>query len=807
MTERVLYSETRETFVDDVLHNRVGHKMLESAHRDGLYIGKSEVAAWHNNAPRIKDLLELGRVGDVQVAFEYLMPYNRTRIDCMLYGRGEDGRENAVHIELKQWGNDTVKALPADANFSAADEPAEDEKIEALTGGAYRTVAHPSQQVRGYDGYLRNFVEVFSVHAVDLSGVAYCYNYERDNPNKPTVLFDEKYTKLIKEYPLYAGDRVDDLAKALHRLLVSGDGLSVFNKVANSPIRPCSKLLDEAARLVHDGKTEAFALVQDQIVAKNMIMDRIRRLGTTKQKSVLLVKGGPGTGKTVIALHLLAELAKSGRIRNVRFATKSKPLLEGVKNCLPRHSPVEYLFTNVNAFLPYQCEEDQFDVVLIDEAHRIQKSPNYQYMKSYMRTDLSMVDMVIRASKICVMFIDDKQAIRGLEIGSSKMIREAADRFGAYVDETELKSQFRCNGSDNYLDWLDKVLYNEKCEVKFSLDDFDFRVMDSPQAVYDAICAKNDPAKKVTARLMAGFCWPWSDQLGVDGDLQREVSIGDFAMPWETKDSIRPRPRNRPEWYKWAYDPRGIEQVGCIYTAQGFEFDYAGVILGPDIVYRNGAVVTDYDASKDPVLKRGREGFDGYVRNIYRVLMSRGMRGCYVYCCDKALANYLRQMAGQSTVTTRPEILHEVGEALRYHEYLPFYTIAAACGKFGAEQRVEKPIGWVRISGRLAKNENLFVVRATGHSMEPKIKDGEYCVFEYRQGAEPDNNDIVLAEHSDEIDDETRGAYSIKKYVSEGGRGILHPINPDYKDIVLDPTRGYRIVGVLRENCRVIDGN
>lgn len=801
--KRVIYSERSQVFADDVLHNRVWTKMSGVAMAEGLHIGASEQVAWQNNAPKIKNLLDLSRVNDVQVAFEYCIPYNNCRIDCMIYGRGADGCENALHIELKQWSNNTVRALPVDANFEEECDPC-DEKVEALTGRRPRVCAHPSQQVRGYDGYLRNFVEVFSVESVKLTGVAYCYNYLH-NTDAPSVLFDDKYAKLLAQYPTYAGDEIETLASAVRDLLCNGDGLSVFNKVQQSRVMPSKKLLDEAARLVHDGKPEAFSLLQDQIVAKNMIMSRVRKLGKKREKSVLLVKGGPGTGKTVIALHVLSELSRGGMVKNIRFATKSKPLLEGVKHCLPRHSPVEHLFTNTNAFMPYQCEENNFDVVLIDEAHRIQKSPNTQYMKAYQRTELSMVDMIIRAAKICVMFIDDKQAIRSLEIGSEEMIRESAEKFGAEVDSVELKSQFRCNGSDNYLDWLEQVLYNRPVTARVDAREFDLRFFETPQEVYDAIRGKCDANLKMTARLMAGFCWPWSDQLGPDGDLVRDVKIGDFAMPWETKDTIRPRPRHRPEWYKWAYDPRGLDQVGCIYTAQGFEFDYAGVIIGPDFRFNSllGKIETNYDACKDPVLRRGREKFDVYVRNIYRVLMSRGMKGCYVYCCDRALAEYLKEKSGLCPVDSVPKplvasvpkarIIDTVESERQYVDFLPFYEMRAACGYFGDGEGVDIN-GWVEVSGVARINRNMFVVRASGRSMEPLIHDGDLCVFRANPAGTRQGK-VLLVQHRSTHDPDTGGAYSIKKYSSEKSyddsgvwqheKIVLKPLNPDYESIVI----------------------
>jgi DUF2075 family protein len=145
--------------------------------------------------------------------------------------------------------------------------------------------------------------------------------------------------------------------------------------------------------------------------------------------------------------------------------------------------------------------------------------------------------------------------------------------------------------------------------------------------------------------MAAGFCWPWSSHLGPDGDLVKDVKIGNFAMPWETKDTITHVPKGYVKWYEWAYKPEGIKQVGCIYTAQGFEFDYIGVIIGPDLtVDHDGKLITNPSKSKDPVLRRSGEGIDGYIRNIYRVLMTRGMKGCYVYCCENKLADRLGEL-------------------------------------------------------------------------------------------------------------------------------------------------------------------
>ena len=655
---RVLYQETQERFIRDVERNLVSQKMRHNAEQCGIHSAENEIASWENNAPHIARLLTQCGAKESYVTFEFLVPFSRKRIDCMIYGTGENDDENVIHIELKQWSNKTVGIADSDGNFTA-DEVANRQvddvifNVEAFTGHANRIVAHPSQQVKGYQGYLSNFIEVFSNQEVYLTGLAYCYNYTKNDSSKPSYLYDEKYSALLEQYPTFAKDQFDELTAKLTGLLKKGAGLNIFNKVMQSSVRPSKKLLNEVSTMIESGDISAFSLIDDQIVARNIILDKIRAMRASSadetEKNVIIVNGGPGTGKTVIALHILAELAKftnGDHGLNVHYATKSKPLLEGVRSQLRPSS--RGLFSNITSFVPASYAENGIDVLLVDEAHRIQKNANNQYTKAEMRTNLPQIDTIIRASKITVFFIDDRQAIRGVEIGSSALIREAAARWNAKVEECELKSQFRCNGSDNYLNWLEQVLYNKPVTSRFEAEDFDLQIMDTPQEMYDSLVEQNNEPNQ-TARIMAGFCWPWSTEV-IDGDLVKDVQIGSFAMPWETSDRVnfKQLTQKYPKWFEWAYKPDGIKQVGCIYTAQGFEFDYAGVIIGPDLKYNRTTkeVITDRSACKDPVLRRNVSEasmtFDDYVRNIYRVLMSRGMKGCYVYVCDENLRTYLK---------------------------------------------------------------------------------------------------------------------------------------------------------------------
>lgn len=660
MINRVLYNEPQSVFVRDVERNLVSQKMRHTAELAGIHSAENEIASWENNAPHIARLLTQCGAKDSYVTFEFLVPFSRKRIDCMIYGTGEDESENVIHIELKQWSNKTVGVADSDCNFTA-DDTANSQpddvifNVEAFTGHANRIVAHPSQQVKGYQGYLSNFIEVFSNHEVSLTGLAYCYNYTKNDTSKPSVLFDEKYAPLLSQYPTYAKDQFDELTEKLTGLLKKGEGLSIFYKVMGSPIRPSKKLLNEVRTMVEDGDTSTFALIDDQLVARNMILDKIRpyiRNGEF-EKSVIIVNGGPGTGKTVIALHILAELAKqmnNGKVINVQYATKSASLLNGVKSKI--RPAARILFQNVTSYVPAVTDENAVDVLLIDEAHRIERSSNSQYTPASRRTDLSQIDTIIRATKICVFFIDEKQAIRGAEIGNTNMIREAAAKYGAKVEECTLTSQFRCNGSDNYMDWIEQVLYNRPVTSKFDLSDFNLQILDSPQEMYDRL-VEQDNVPNQTARIMAGFCWKWSDKLDENGDLIKDVVIGDFKMPWETHRNFTKTPKGYVKWYEWAYKPEGIKQVGCIYTAQGFEFDYAGVIIGPDLIFNTEShkIETVKSATRDPRLRstptEATMTYDDYVRNIYRVLMTRGMKGCFLYICDENLRNYMKQLLAE----------------------------------------------------------------------------------------------------------------------------------------------------------------
>ncbi|VGO19829.1 DUF2075 domain-containing protein [Pontiella sulfatireligans] len=625
----LVYQGKTSEFIEDVRNNTLTDIMTDNfSNRWGHKVGASELTSWQNSLSRVRDLIEIAQLHDNMIALEYEIPYSQqNRIDCLLFGCGEGASKNVVLIELKQWSS--VKALPDEGNF-----------VETYTGGMERVVPHPSQQIKGYHHYLKGFISEFENEPeLTLFSCAYCHNY---NNKMGEGLYHPIYNKLIEDFPVYSKQDVQNFASKLKELLYAGNGFEIFNRFMQSSVKPSKKLLENVTKVIQN--ESVFSLLNEQLVAKNLIWSKVRKF--KDKKTVIIVHGGPGTGKSLIALNVLAEAAKRGK--KVFYGCKSKPFIEGLKKLVGSTGAI--LFSNLYRFLPSKMEENELDLLLIDEAHRIEKTSNHRYTRIADKTDMPQIDQLIRCAKTAVFFIDDKQNVRSQEIGHSGLIKESAKRIGCELAEVTLYTQYRCMGSNNYLLWLESVLGYTDDIHKFDENDiFDFRIFDSAESVYEALSEK-EAEKANSARMVAGFCWPWSKDLDAEGQLEKDVKIGKFAMPWETHGNITKPPKGYVKWFEWAYKPEGFKQVGCIYTAQGFEFDYIGVIIGDDLCPNpeSTRLTANMDATFDPTLRRSADNFEHHVKNIYRTLLTRGMRGCYVYFTNKNTEQYFRNRVGEN---------------------------------------------------------------------------------------------------------------------------------------------------------------
>lgn len=800
-----LYAGMSEEFIEDAVQNRVATKLRDAFLRHYRFSPSAgEENAWRNSLRAISQVFQRGDLVDHGVILEYQLPLTSRRLDCLVAAQDGEGRDEAVIVELKQW-----------SECEATEEPT---VVRTAVGGGLRDVLHPAAQVGQYRDYLADMHTAFyeGVNPILLSACSYLHNYQ---PRKNDPLFAQQYSEVLAEAPVFAAEDVDPLIAYLRHRLSGGKGRPVLERVEQSRYRPSKKLLEHVAEVIR--REPAFVLLDEQKVVFDRILGTVRRTQQEATKNVFLVNGGPGTGKSVLAIQLMAELSRAGR--NAQYATGSRAFTKTLHKIVGARAANQFrYFHNYGEAAP-----SEIDVLICDEAHRLRPTSTNRFMsqeKRKKRSSRSQIQEIVDASKVAVFFIDDRQVVRPGEVGSSHLVRETAAANHCRIHEYALEAQFRCAGSDGFVNWVDNTLgIRETANVLWNQreESFEFRILPTPQALEDAI--RTRAAEGYSARVTAGFCWPWSKTLLPGGRLVEDVVIGDYRRPWNARSEAAGLAPGIPREVLWAHDPRGIDQIGCVYTAQGFEFDYAGIIWGPDLTYdpKAGAWEGNRDQSRDTVVRRSRDRFIDLVRNTYRVLLSRGLKGCYVHFMDPATEAFVRSRtegldsgrALPSAQTPRrppakrmdrlnlPTSLRIVPppELEPYVNAVPLLELKIAAGHFSGERVTPKEeMTWVALPDSFRVSENLFVAQVVGDSMNRRIPDGAWCLFrEYTGG--PRDKEIVLAEHRDIADLDTGTHVTVKRYRSEKletGEGewrhvriVLHPESndPRYKPIELSP--------------------
>lgn len=612
LTTDFLYQEAQREVVD-----RLKVSFLEYYHYNP---GPAEQRSWQYSLHALSTQIRRTGLLDHGIILEMQLPLTSRRLDCMLTGVNSNKLDSAVIVELKQW--------------SDADIAEEAECVSVDYGAGRKVQLHPSCQAQRYAQYLSDNKAVFHESpAVALQACSWLHNFQRDAES--TLLDTDKFGAILNETPLFTADDGAKLAQYLDGVVGQGSGVGVLQRVLQSRFLPSKKLMEHTAAMI---KGQAvYVLLDEQRVAYQRILTAARRAAKrSKDRTVILINGGPGTGKSVIAINAMADLLKADF--NVQHATGSKAFTENLRKTLGTRAAASFRY--FNSFADFDAGD--IDVLICDEAHRIRESSNNQYTPAARRSRDPQIDELIRAAKVTVFLIDDKQVVRPTEVGSSELIREAAVRFDTRFVQEDLVAQFRCAGSDEYIDWVDGILELRNADsTEFDpTRGFEFKMFDSPEALETAIRAHS--REGYSARLTAGFCWKWSKPKA--GLLVEDVIVGTYRRPWNAQPDATGLPKSIPKANFWATDPNGIEQVGCVYTAQGFEFDYVGVIWGPDLVYRaaEGGWTGVKTASHDSMVKRAApEHFVALVKNTYRVLLTRGMRGCYLHVIDEETRNHI----------------------------------------------------------------------------------------------------------------------------------------------------------------------
>ncbi|MDA0830871.1 MAG: DUF2075 domain-containing protein [Proteobacteria bacterium] len=616
----IIYQSNKERFIKDLISNEI-HEIIEATYKlkTGHRVAKNELRSWQESMRFMGAVMDDEEIpNDAGVSIEYSIPQTSKRIDFILTGQDQANNDQVVIIELKQW--------------ESAELTDKDAIVKTRFQHGLAETSHPSYQAWSYSELLNQLNETVYTDNIHLVPCAYLHNYIEDD-----VIKNNFYQPYIERAPVFlkGKDEKEKLKTFIKSFVKYGDKSNLMFRIENGKIKPSKSLADNLAKMI-SGNPEFIMLDEQKLVYETAI--KLAKESSPTNKNVLIVQGGPGTGKSVVAVNLLVNIIQQLRLV-AQYITKNaapRAVYEAKLTGSMRKSAISNLFTGSGSF--HSLEPNAFDVLVVDEAHRLnEKSGMFKNIGE------NQVKEIIKSSKLAIFFIDEDQKVTFSDIGSKEEIEKWANLENATVHHMALESQFRCNGSNGYLAWLDDVLGIRETANK-TLDglEYDFQVLSNPNDLKELIFNKNKINNK--ARIVAGYCWNWISRADKSA-FDISIPNYDFGMQWnlDTDGSL------------WIQAPDSVSEVGCIHTCQGLEVDYVGVIIGDDLIVRNGEVITNPNAraktdksisgfkkllKTNPDLANKKA--DGIIRNTYRTLMTRGMKGCYVFCADPETQAYFQ---------------------------------------------------------------------------------------------------------------------------------------------------------------------
>lgn len=610
----IVYINSSEGFLNDVDTNKISDRIKDAYfEKTGKKnFNDKEDNSWINSMEFMGKIIRRANIAkDCGVMIEFGLPSTSKRIDFIVSGKDEEGKKKFIIVELKQWKE-------------AQSTTAKDLVLTKYYGGSYST--HPSYQASSYKGFLSDYNEnVYNSTLIPFS-CAYLHNYQE---KQPEPLKEDIYKETIIDSPLYFKDDYEKLESFIKKHVGQGNGKEILYEIEKGNIRPSKKLINHVTGLFKGNKE--FHLLEEQKITFEIALEIAKK---PSKKTVIIINGGPGTGKSVISMSLLGELLKCNQ--NVVFVAPNASFREVMLDKLSQGrdtTRTRFLLSGSGKF--FGAKANIFDTIVVDEAHRLKNGNAFMYKGE------NQVQDIINASKASIFFVDEDQMIRPDDIGSITEIKRVSKIFGAEIVELELQAQFRCSGADGYINWINDVLRIKDTANFDGWDkkDFEFRIVDNPHLLRNLINEKANMG--FYSRILAGFAWDWTQENKGNSNAQiNDVKISelDFEMPWNS----------RKVGSTWAINEHGIDQIGCVHTSQGLEFDYVGVIVGNDLKYdkETDKFFSEWNSYKDNKGKQGLkdnpEKLCKMIRNIYRILMSRGMKGCYVYFRDKSTEEYFK---------------------------------------------------------------------------------------------------------------------------------------------------------------------
>lgn len=654
----IVYSNTLERFYEE---SPFIPDLLAGADHDCSVRDTAQYRAWSNSLQFVQNMLMMAHTPtSCGVLIEFRLPSTSRRVDFIITGHDKNGSANFVVIELKQWS----QAQPV------IDKPG---IVQAnVAGSRTEETSHPCYQAWSYKMFLENMLDTVSTHQLHAYACAYMHNYPYSGL-QTDPLAAAPNQELVRSTPLFGRHDRQALGSFIQQYVECGDGAQIMQLITEGRVVPSRRLVESIGSMFDEARPNVFTLIDEQKLAYESILSAVRQT-PLNQKRCLIISGGPGTGKSVVAMSalvaILREFKNDERRRNIRFVSPTSSFRQAMISMLSgsgsnkveqrqRKTLAKNLFCgSMSFFIPSpdqsKCNvfpRNHYHCLLCDEAHRLHSHQN-------MYRGCNQIEDIIHACAVSVFFVDDNQALRPYDIGSVESIRKAALKYSVPVTQIDLAAQFRCQGAEGFMNWLGTVLgllpSDSGNAYGWDQTAFSFEIADTPEEVIAFVDQKNQCAQSRSpiaghsiiagARLLAGYAWPWSKDGNKHGEVL-DVDLGSIRLPWN----------NRTSSYEWAIDPNTKErhEVGCVHTSQGLEFEWVGVFIGNDLRYdpKTHSLFADIDHYHDVGGKKGlganhnqkMKSLLTYICRCYRVLLSRGVYGARVYCCDKNLADYLRQ--------------------------------------------------------------------------------------------------------------------------------------------------------------------
>ncbi len=524
------------------------------------------------------------------------------------------------------------------------------------------------------------------------------------------------------------------------------------------------------------------SLTDDQFSVAQQIFKDIKH----NKINTFIVNGRPGTGKTILATYLVKYLKEQDETKNMNIGLVV-PMASLRKTIRRVFSKIKGLKTSI-VIGPNDAIRGQYDLLIVDEAHRLQRRKGIMGYGAFdnvnrrlgLDNDGTQLDWVMKSSKHQIFFYDQNQSIKPADVRSGDFKKLNAKKY-------ELSSQMRVEAGEEYIKFIEDI-FDLKTTENTTFPNYDLKIFDDAEEMVSKIKEKDKQHK--LARVVAGYAWPWHTKKGSKSNQKHDIEIDGLKLVWNSTAQ------------DWVNSPNAINEVGCIHTVQGYDLNYVGVIIGPEFSY--DPVNNKFRVDKDQYFDiNGRNGItdpnelERYIINIYKTLLTRGIKGTYIYISDQNLRNYFKKQLGQKTDRgVKFEELYNEKEIISpfTKEMIAIPLVGSApCGLPLMHEDNTEEIIMVEKS-KIRPGSKYFILRATGDSMDQAgINDGDLVLCRSAEKGETGDRVAVLLGGEN---------VTIKYYDKKDGRRILLPKSSNTEHQPIIPEEGDEVQGIVQEVIR-----